>query len=41
MECYNVTEELDDGDDPYNLNTAESEGSWDIASPTKPTYKVQ
>ena len=33
MECYNVTREPDDEDNPRNINITESEGSWDIAAP--------
>ena len=40
MQCYNVTEGPNDGDDPRNINIIESEGSWDIAALEMSTDKV-
>ena len=41
MECYNVMGDINDGDDPHNLDIADSKGSWDIATPTKPVNEGQ
>ena len=41
IECYNVTGEPGNGDDPRNINIIESEGSQDIAAPEMSANKFQ
>ena len=40
MECYIVIGGSDDGDDPWNINIPEKEGSWDVATPNVSTHPM-